>query len=457
MGKQLFCKSSVFRQSILEMDEDFQKITGYSLVRDVGLFGDLSNSTVHDLSNIWPIAIILPALTILQCALFDLLSSIGVRPDIVVGDSAGEIPLLYASGAASRSMTVELAIVRGIAATIAESVGGTMAALACSISEAQAIIDETLEDNKNHVEIACHNAPDAVTIAGLEPFVDEVVAVAKARGFLASKLRTRVPFHSSLMDSCKKEYQVAVEALWSKYPGDYTSRIPTYSTVTGELMCGPFTPEYSWNGARNPVLFTEAISSLRSEHPTATFVEMSPHPVLSSYLSSLGGTTILCLLRRPKRSELVSSELALFLDALGRLAIAGHTCVDFMRLNGVTEVPPTFSPAKYPFSPKHVPFHAESYSFQKRLQPRFGPLNHPRLRVNSKTHPVIAEHVIKGEPIMPAAGYLESVRDEYGSLYVLFMTCCLGIGVWSKDGVGCGIPLHAFLVGGSTSDCRSVP
>ena len=48
----------------------------------------------------------------------------------------------------------------------------------------------------------------------------------------------------------------------------------------------------------------------------------------------------------------------------------------------------------------------------RHRQNRNGPLNYPQLKINSQTHPALAEHVIKGEPIMPAAGFIEMVRGS---------------------------------------------
>jgi acyl transferase domain-containing protein len=67
-----------------------------------------------------PISLILPSITAVQCALFDLLCSFGLRPDVLIGHSAGETSLLYASGAGSKEMALEISIARGIAMTIVE-------------------------------------------------------------------------------------------------------------------------------------------------------------------------------------------------------------------------------------------------------------------------------------------------------------------------------------------------
>ena len=409
MGRELFQAYPVFRQSVLEMDAVYSRVTGTSLIASTGLFHD--SPATSPLGAAWPIEVTLPAIAILQCALVDLLGSLGVNPDIVVGHSAGETAVVYASGAGSRAMVVELSIARAKAMALVEEAGGTMAAVSCGIDEAQAIVIEALgRELAGSVDIACHNSREAVTMAGLVSSIDVVIALAESRGIMARKLRTRVPVHCSMMDLCCTEFKNLVQGVWSRYPGTYKPEIPVYSTFSGTLLDGAFTSDYFWDGTRGRVLFTEAVTALLDRHPAATFLEVSPHPVLSAYLSALGATNVITLLRRPKRNECNPVEVTTFLDGLGRFTALGHNSMNFSALNNDPTLEVDFPFPPYPFMPKAVPYHSESPSFYRQFQGRKGPLNYPGLRLNSQTHPVLAQHVIKGEPIMPAAGFIEMVR-----------------------------------------------
>ena len=64
----------------------------------------------------------------------------------------------------------------------------------------------------------------------------------------------------------------------------------------------------------------------------------------------------------------------------------------------------------YPFSPKSIPWVSHTPEIARQCQQRNGPMNYPQLAINARTHPVLADHAIKGEPIMPAAGFIEMVR-----------------------------------------------
>jgi len=145
------------------------------------------------------------------------------------------------------------------------------------------------------------------------------------------------------------------------------------------------------------------------------FLEIGPHPALANYLTTLGGesTTVACPLRRPKGNQ---GEVAAFLDAMGKLAVAGHCCIDFNILNGCPASNTPQLPA-YPFSRKKVPLYPLSPAIRRIRQHRNGPLNYDQLRINTQTHPYLAQHIIDGEPIMPATGFIEMVRAHWCNVW----------------------------------------
>lgn len=74
MGRGLFQMYPSFRKSILEMDRVYARKTGMSLIATTGLFHKESIRKYHmRLGDLWPVEVTLPALAMLQCALFDLL------------------------------------------------------------------------------------------------------------------------------------------------------------------------------------------------------------------------------------------------------------------------------------------------------------------------------------------------------------------------------------------------
>lgn len=407
VGRELFKTCVPFHDTVMDLDEVYQSVTGKSLITDIGLFGEARN--VRDtLGNVWPISVTLPALTILQIGLLDALAAVGIKPEVVVGHSAGETAVLYASGAASKAMAVELSIARGRAMETLETHDGAMAAMACSRARAEEIIMEVMAELGPAVlEVGCLNAPNAVTLSGSAEHVMSAVVRAKSSGILATRLRTRIPVHSSMMKICQDNYEAHVRGVFRKYAVG-APKVETFSTLTGCMLSMPYDPDYYWNNTIGVVMFEPAIKAIRARYPQAIFVELGPHPVLSAYISATAGetSTTLSPLKRSRSTD--NGELRSFMDCIGRLVCAGYVGVDMDVLYGTAKHAGKEVPA-YPFARKQVAYIAPTFEITRQRQLRYGPLNYPQLQVNTQTHPGLADHIIQNEPIMPAAGFIEMV------------------------------------------------
>ena len=160
MGRDLFRTCAPFRASILALDKVYAAATGSSLI-ELGLFTEsVSADTKDPLGDPWPIAITLPALTMLQLALVDALGTIGVTPDVVIGHTARETAVLSASDATSKEAALEVAIARGRAMALLEEANGTMAAMSCSPEEANHIVAEVHPElGDRRLTLGCCNTP----------------------------------------------------------------------------------------------------------------------------------------------------------------------------------------------------------------------------------------------------------------------------------------------------------
>ena len=407
MGKALFSTYPAFRDSILELDAIYERVTGSSLINTTGLFSEIDGPS---LPSPWPVEITIPAMTMFQIATVDLLAMIGIKPTAVIGHSAGETPMVYASGAGPKEMALKIAIARAKALKITEALNGGMAALGCDEATALELVDRVLKGAQEGVlEVGCHNSPGAVVITGSSAQIDEAISVASVGNVFARKVQTLNPSHSSMTEVCKEEYLSSVGGVFDEFPGLHAPTVPCYSTVAGHgRHIKEFTADYLWKNFRRPVHFHQAISSILEDHPNATFVEISPHPALSSYISATGvepGAVVCPSRRLSKTPNIVQTELKTFLSSIGTLSTLGVNSIDLTPLYGRASRDPTYD-VPYPFMERQFPIRVDG---PRVMEPAHGGSTSLMLQVNAKNFPDLAEHTINGEPVVPAAAFIDMV------------------------------------------------
>lgn len=99
----------------------------------------------------------------------DLLTSVGIVADNIIGHSLGELGCAYADGCCTAEQTILAAYSRGLASIETEIIYGSMAAVGLGYED---IKDMCPTD----IEVACHNASDNSTISGPAESMKEFVA-----------------------------------------------------------------------------------------------------------------------------------------------------------------------------------------------------------------------------------------------------------------------------------------
>ncbi|WP_405461351.1 acyltransferase domain-containing protein [Streptomyces sp. NBC_00101] len=213
-----------------------------------------------------------PALFAVEVALFRLLDSWGVRPDVVAGHSVGGLAAAQAAGVLTLEDAAALVVARGRLMQ-ALPPGGAMAAVEATEEE----VAEALVGREERVAVAAVNGPRSVVVSGDEEPVLAVVAGFRNRGRRTSRLRVSHAFHSPRMDPVLDELHRTAKALRYEEP-----RIPVVSDLTGAPAgAGELATAEHWTEhARRPVRFLDVVQHLRAAG-TTRFVEIGPDGVLA--------------------------------------------------------------------------------------------------------------------------------------------------------------------------------
>jgi malonyl CoA-acyl carrier protein transacylase/acyl carrier protein len=206
-----------------------------------------------------------PALFALEVALFRLLESWGVRADVLVGHSVGEVAAAHVAGVLSLADACALV---GARARLMQGLpsGGAMLRVA--------VAEQEVARRGWAAEVAAVNGPASVVLAGPREVLAEV---ARTAGAASGWVRASHAFHSALVEPMLEEFGAVLGTLAWGRPG-----IPVVSTLTGRLAEGDdlACPGYWLRQARHAVRFADAVSAAAGLGVTR-FAEVGPGSALA--------------------------------------------------------------------------------------------------------------------------------------------------------------------------------
>ncbi|KAL8718302.1 MAG: hypothetical protein Q9225_004544 [Loekoesia sp. 1 TL-2023] len=435
MGRQLIEKSPFFRKALERCDKILQSLPDspeWSVIEELLRSKDLSRLGETRFSQ--------PICTALQLAILDLVEQWGIKPSAVVGHSSGEMAAAYAAGILSFENTIIAAYYRGLymSNTVVgmESKPGAM--MAVGMTETEAVTE--LRPYKGRIAMAAINSPSTMTLSGDEDAIVELKEKLNERKIFARQLQVAQAFHSHHMYPLAPGYQKALDA-HAAFKAQ-AAKLRMFSSVTARVADPVLMGASYWaKNMTDTVKFSDALTGIvlddMDEQNVDLLVEIGPHPALKG----------------PSRQVIQSLKLDIpYLASLtrgipdyeGLLALAGQLYmygypVDLGAVNSDQVIGNDYAVSSVQTGQKlknlpsycwdHARYWAETRlirnhrlrSYRHTLLGAQMPgsiASHPSwrnyLRLNEI--PWLAEHVIEGKTIFPAAGYISMAIEAIARL-----------------------------------------
>ncbi|MCK6589452.1 MAG: acyltransferase domain-containing protein, partial [Polyangiaceae bacterium] len=396
MGRALYAAEPVFREAIDRSAAVLDKVLSKPILSVI--FGD-------DQALLDETAYTQPGLFAIEYALAELWKSWGIRPDVVMGHSVGEIVAACVAGVFSLDDGLSLIAARG--RLMGElSAGGVMV----SLREGEERVREALRGFEAQAAIAAVNAVDQVVLAGDAEAVQTVVARLGAEGGKAKPLAVSHAFHSPRMDPMLEPFAQIARSIRYSAPS-----IPLISNVDAALSGSAVAdPAYWVRHARAPVRFADGIAALHAKGVSLA-IEIGPHPTLTA-LGSRSSEAIEWLpsLRRGH------PDVETMLGSLAKLHALGFA-IDWRGFDAPHARRRISLPA-YPFQrtshwledasfvprsgSSRIRRRASGYALSGEALDLPTTAIHHVLPLGLRHQPYLVDHVLHGEVVVPGAFYL---------------------------------------------------
>jgi acyl transferase domain-containing protein/acyl carrier protein len=372
-----------------------------------------------------------PALFSLEYSLTQLWRSWGIEPSVVVGHSVGEYVAACIAGVFSVEDGLRLIAERGRLIQEMTPEGRMIAVFA-----SEECVRELLLPYEGIVSIAAVNGPENVVVSGEPEAVESIVREMVERGLSYQRLNVSRGFHSPLMDPMLDTFEKIASSVPFAHP-----EITLISNVTGRPADRDKlnNSQYWREHIRRPVQFCKTLQTLDAIGCNV-LVETGPSPVLLGMAKQF--------MRSPQESNRLwlpslrrgYNDWQQMLETLGALYVAGAMInwPEIDRGYARRHIPlPTYSFSKKPYwyqdpSSETLPEQGTSDPTgpSNVRQPLVGscirsPLVKEILfqsRFSQEAFPLLADHRIFDQIVVPATAYLEMAVGAYAE--VNDVSCC---------------------------------
>jgi acyl transferase domain-containing protein/acyl carrier protein len=207
-----------------------------------------------------------PALFTLEYALTALWASWGIRPDVLIGHSIGEVVAATVAGVFTPRDAVTLVATRARLMQSVRTPGGMLAVL----GSAEQVTP--LLAGHDDLALAAMNAPDQCVVSGGRDALAAVAAELARHGLRGRELPVSHAFHSPLMAEVTREFRAAIADIEPHAP-----EIALVSNLTGEVASAAEVCDLDYwvRLIREPVDFVRGMRTVAARGPHA-MLEIGP-------------------------------------------------------------------------------------------------------------------------------------------------------------------------------------
>lgn len=261
MGKELYGKSKVFSAAIDRCCNILDANLPHPLLTVMwNENSELINETQYTQ----------PALFTVEYALSQLWLSWGVKPEILMGHSIGEIVAACIAGIFDLEDALRLVAARGRLMQELK-VPGSMSVVMAPAD----LVRDKIQGLEDHVSIAAYNTPSQTVLSGDKSVLVDVVKSLEKEDIRVIPLKVSHGFHSPMMLPIREEFSSVAEQLTYHQP-----QINIVSNVNGEVTPKAMQSAQYWvDHAFAPVYFYQSITEYVKY--AEVIVEIGPKPILT--------------------------------------------------------------------------------------------------------------------------------------------------------------------------------
>ncbi|CAH2093519.1 unnamed protein product [Euphydryas editha] len=341
-----------------------------------------------------------------QIGLTDILKTLGIDPDFIIGHSLAELGCAYADGCFTTEQMILAAYSLGMTCIETSFVKGSMAVVGLGYNEIKAILPP-------EIEVPYHNGPNSCIISGPADHMKTFIIELLAKEISVEKMPSYdIAFHSRCVTETGptlKRYLKQVISIPKLRSKNWLSTSVSQDS-SRDHHAKMSSADYHTNSFLNPVIFEE---SARLIPDNAIIIEIGPHGFLQDIFNGLSTNNAIHI---PLVDRLHPNNVQFLFTALGKLYEAGLN-VHLANIYPTVEFPVSQGTSMLAHLVEWD--HNESWfttTYMKNMNEMSSQERTVSISADSEANAFLLGHVIDGRQLYPATGYLVMVWETFGMM-----------------------------------------